>query len=39
MMEMLVNENKGNILSYKARRDVGKAANGKSKPRGGTTER
>jgi len=40
-MEMLVeNENNGgDTLSYKARGDVGKAANGKSKPRGRTTER
>lgn len=40
-MEMLVeNENKGgDTLSYKMRGDVGKAANGNSKPRGGTNER
>ena len=38
---MLVeNENKGgDTLRYKARGDVGKAANGISRPRGGTTER
>ena len=34
------NENKGgDTLGYKARGDVGKAANGNSKPRGGTTKR